>query len=138
MSQNHLDDFDTVSKPENPVKYKYFTPLPKKHSERKRLPAHTCAECEKYFNDLPAERLEKASRHRGPKRPPTPEHFWDLDFPDYTIPVERLEKKPMNRLNKYDQKSKWPDTNTKSNDNIIKPTKGWLQSKPLNKQEPFF
>ncbi|GIY73863.1 hypothetical protein CEXT_54911 [Caerostris extrusa] len=130
MSQNGFRDFDTVPKPKYPVNYK-----PRGKLQRKCLPAYTCPKCEKYFSDLPPERLQQASRHRRLKRPPTPEPFWDVDFPDDPIPTEWLEKKgkPRKRLNKYDQKSKWLYTNTVSNDNIIKPN-----SKPPNKEEPFF
>ncbi|GFU43103.1 uncharacterized protein NPIL_102741 [Nephila pilipes] len=72
-----------------------------KKSERKRLNAYTCKDCEKYYSTVSEERIQISSRHRGNKRPSTPEHFWDLDFPDdIEIPTETYTFKPLEE-NKY-------------------------------------
>ncbi|GBN65662.1 hypothetical protein AVEN_122881-1 [Araneus ventricosus] len=97
-----MDDFDRVPLPPEPP-YKYVKPLPKKRSERRQLEAHPCRQCEKYYAQVPSSHLKKSCRHRGPTGPPTPKHFWDLDFPkDYEIPIEKFVKK--RTRNKYDKK----------------------------------
>ncbi|XP_055935186.1 uncharacterized protein LOC129965378 [Argiope bruennichi] len=84
----HLSSFDRLPKREEP-NYKYKEETVRKKSERKQLTGFECKECEKYFSDLglseeeKRERLNKCSRHRAKFPPPaTPEHFWELDFPD--------------------------------------------------------
>jgi hypothetical protein len=65
------DDFDKV-----PV----IEPKSKKtRAYRKQLPGHSCHFCENYYKETGTS--NSSSRHRGYKRPPTPENFWELDFP---------------------------------------------------------
>lgn len=65
-----------------------YGPTSKRREDRKKVPGKCCFSCEKYYQslNLPAEELEKklnnVSRHREFPRPSTPEHFWELDFPD--------------------------------------------------------
>ncbi|KAF8789499.1 DNA oxidative demethylase ALKBH2 like protein [Argiope bruennichi] len=96
-----MDSFDQVPKPAKPS-YKYYEPLPRKQSKRRQLQAHPCNECKRYYESFPEEhkRAQISCRHRGNKRPPTPEHFWDLDFPEYNIPIETYHFKPIEK-NKY-------------------------------------
>lgn len=68
--------------------YKHKVKAPRKMCERRKLPGYCCSMCKKYYNSLnlsPDElekRLLKVSRHRTDPGPPTPEYFWELDFPD--------------------------------------------------------
>ncbi|XP_034981447.1 DNA endonuclease RBBP8 isoform X2 [Zootoca vivipara] len=66
----------------------------RKKEERKKLPGHTCKECEIYYADFPEEEREKklgaCSRHRSRYVPPdTPENFWEVGFPSTQMCVER-------------------------------------------------
>ncbi|XP_061452889.1 DNA endonuclease RBBP8 isoform X2 [Rhineura floridana] len=66
----------------------------RKKEERKKLPGHTCKECEIYYADFPEEVREKklaaCSRHRSRYVPPdTPENFWEVGFPSTQMCVER-------------------------------------------------
>ncbi|KAM6457316.1 DNA endonuclease RBBP8 isoform 1-T2 [Liasis olivaceus] len=66
----------------------------RKKEERRKLPGHTCKECETYYAELPEEEREKkvttCSRHRSRYAPPdTPEHFWEVGFPSTQMCVER-------------------------------------------------
>ncbi|XP_063155250.1 DNA endonuclease RBBP8 isoform X2 [Candoia aspera] len=66
----------------------------RKKEERRKLPGHTCKECEIYYADLPEEEREKkvatCSRHRSRYAPPdTPENFWEVGFPSTQMCVER-------------------------------------------------
>ncbi|XP_053252367.1 DNA endonuclease RBBP8 isoform X2 [Podarcis raffonei] len=66
----------------------------RKKEERKKLPGHTCKECEIYYADFPEEEREKklaaCSRHRSRYVPPdTPENFWEVGFPSTQKCVER-------------------------------------------------
>ncbi|NXI43954.1 CTIP endonuclease, partial [Galbula dea] len=66
----------------------------RKKEERRKLPGHTCKECEIYYADIPeAEREKKlasCSRHRFRYIPPnTPENFWEVGFPSTQTCVER-------------------------------------------------
>ncbi|KAJ7338739.1 hypothetical protein JRQ81_012641 [Phrynocephalus forsythii] len=66
----------------------------RKKEERKKLPGHTCKECEIYYADFPeAEREKKlaaCSRHRSHYAPPaTPENFWEVGFPSTQMCIER-------------------------------------------------
>ncbi|XP_072854945.2 DNA endonuclease RBBP8 isoform X2 [Pogona vitticeps] len=66
----------------------------RKKEERRKLPGHTCKECEVYYADFPeAEREKKVatcSRHRSRYVPPaTPEHFWEVGFPSTQMCIER-------------------------------------------------
>ncbi|GBN25922.1 DNA endonuclease RBBP8 [Araneus ventricosus] len=88
VDSENLSSFDRLPKREEP-NYKYKEETVRKKSERKQLTGFECKECEKYFADLglseeeKRERLNKCSRHRAKFPPPaTPEHFWELDFPD--------------------------------------------------------
>ena len=62
--------------------------LPRKRAERKKLPGHDCFFCKEYYKSLGLNkkdlklRLKKVSRHRGYSPPKTPDHFWELEFPD--------------------------------------------------------
>ncbi|XP_064026691.1 DNA endonuclease RBBP8 isoform X2 [Pogoniulus pusillus] len=62
--------------------------------ERRKLPGHTCKECELYYADIPEEEREKklasCSRHRFRYIPPnTPENFWEVGFPSTQTCLER-------------------------------------------------
>uniref|UniRef100_A0A8B9U895 DNA endonuclease RBBP8 n=1 Tax=Anas zonorhyncha TaxID=75864 RepID=A0A8B9U895_9AVES len=66
----------------------------RKKEERRKLPGHTCKECEIYYADIPEEQGEKklaaCSRHRFRYIPPnTPENFWEVGFPSTQTCVER-------------------------------------------------
>ncbi|XP_062836524.1 DNA endonuclease RBBP8 isoform X2 [Anolis carolinensis] len=66
----------------------------RKKEERRKLPGHTCKECEIFYADYPeAEREKKiatCSRHRSRYVPPdTPENFWEVGFPSTQMCVER-------------------------------------------------
>lgn len=70
-------------------------------ANRKCAPGRTCLFCEKYYTSLNVpnlqERLNLSSRHRGEQaRPPTPEHFFELEFPEPDECVRRgyCEEKP--------------------------------------------
>ncbi|GFQ71821.1 DNA endonuclease RBBP8 [Trichonephila clavata] len=84
----NISSFDRLPKKEEP-NYKYKEATVRKKSERKQLNAFDCRECEKYYDDLglseeeKKKRMKNCSRHRSKFAPPaTPEHFWELDFPD--------------------------------------------------------
>ncbi|XP_035230895.1 DNA endonuclease RBBP8-like, partial [Stegodyphus dumicola] len=83
-----LNSFDRLPAAPEP-NYKYKEATIREKAKRKRLNGFDCKMCEKYYTDLglsdkeKKERLKKCSRHRGKFEPPsTPEHFWELDFPD--------------------------------------------------------
>ncbi|XP_040403775.1 DNA endonuclease RBBP8 [Cygnus olor] len=66
----------------------------RKKEERRKLPGHTCKECEIYYADIPEEergkKLAACSRHRFRYIPPnTPENFWEVGFPSTQTCVER-------------------------------------------------
>lgn len=66
----------------------------RKKEERRKLPGHTCKECEIYYADYPeAEREKKlatCSRHRSRYvPPPTPENFWEVGFPSTQMCMQR-------------------------------------------------
>ncbi|NWV01424.1 CTIP endonuclease, partial [Upupa epops] len=66
----------------------------RKKEERRKLPGHTCKECETYYAGIPEEEREKklaaCSRHRFRYIPPsTPENFWEVGFPSTQTCVER-------------------------------------------------
>lgn len=66
----------------------------RKKEDRRKLPGHTCKECEIYYADIPAEEREKklasCSRHRFRYIPPnTPENFWEVGFPSTQTCMER-------------------------------------------------
>lgn len=66
----------------------------RKKEERRKLPGHTCKECEIYYADIPEEEREKklaaCSRHRFRYIPPnTPENFWEVGFPSTQTCMER-------------------------------------------------
>ncbi|NXX87701.1 CTIP endonuclease, partial [Centropus bengalensis] len=66
----------------------------RKKEERRKLPGHTCKECEIYYADIPEEERERklasCSRHRFRYIPPnTPENFWEVGFPSTQTCVER-------------------------------------------------
>ncbi|XP_077561012.1 uncharacterized protein LOC144175863 isoform X2 [Haemaphysalis longicornis] len=86
-----------------PVKY-HHSPVRKK-AARQKLPAHDCKDCKEFYGrlDLPEgkrkELLRKCSRHRAMHAPPpTPDHFWELDFPDTQ---ECRERGYLNATQKY-------------------------------------
>ncbi|KAG8199569.1 hypothetical protein JTE90_009408 [Oedothorax gibbosus] len=83
-----MNSFDRLPKKEEP-NYKYKEETVRKKGDRKQLNGFDCKECEKYYADLglsdkeKKERLKQCSRHRSKYAPPpTPEHFWELEFPD--------------------------------------------------------
>ncbi|XP_054707867.1 uncharacterized protein MAL8P1.12-like [Uloborus diversus] len=87
-AKENMNSFDRLPFPEEP-KYKYKEETVRKKAERRQLVGYDCKECEKYYSDLglsekeKQQRLKKCSRHRAKFVPPsTPEHFWELDFPD--------------------------------------------------------
>ncbi|KAL1413978.1 hypothetical protein MTO96_030871 [Rhipicephalus appendiculatus] len=97
-----LDKADEASRAEEPSSSSQAEPFKchnspvRKKADRQRLPAHECKECEEFYGrlDLPEaqrkELLRKCSRHRAHHAPPaTPEHFWELDFPDTQVCRER-------------------------------------------------
>ncbi|XP_042298995.1 DNA endonuclease RBBP8-like isoform X3 [Sceloporus undulatus] len=66
----------------------------RKKEERRKLPGHTCKECEIYYADFPDAEKEKkiaiCSRHRSRYVPAdTPENFWEVGFPSTQMCVER-------------------------------------------------
>ncbi|KFQ57732.1 DNA endonuclease RBBP8 [Pelecanus crispus] len=66
----------------------------RKKEERRKLPGHTCKECEIYYADIPEGEREKklasCSRHRFRYIPPsTPENFWEVGFPSTQTCMER-------------------------------------------------
>ena len=76
--------------------YKYVKKAPRKVAERKQLPGYHCPMCKKYYDTLNlkpdelAKRLKLVSRHRTDPGPPSPEGFWDLEFPE----IEEEDPKP--------------------------------------------
>ncbi|XP_067118824.1 DNA endonuclease RBBP8-like [Centruroides vittatus] len=78
------------------VKYKYKEECVRKKDERRKLAGHDCNQCKQYYDQLEltdsekAKRLKKCSRHRALYNPPlTPEHYWELDFPNTAVCRER-------------------------------------------------
>ncbi|XP_068021563.1 DNA endonuclease RBBP8 isoform X2 [Melanerpes formicivorus] len=66
----------------------------RKKEERRKLPGHTCKECENYYADIPEEEREKklasCSRHRFRYIPPnSPDNFWEVGFPSTQTCEER-------------------------------------------------
>ncbi|XP_044279741.1 DNA endonuclease RBBP8 isoform X2 [Varanus komodoensis] len=66
----------------------------RKKEERRKLPGHTCKECEIYYADFPEGERERkiatCSRHRSRYAPPdTPDNFWEVGFPSTQMCVER-------------------------------------------------
>ncbi|XP_077517147.1 uncharacterized protein LOC144127986 isoform X2 [Amblyomma americanum] len=98
----HADEASSISA-EPSVRY-HNSPVLKK-AARQQLPAHECKECQEFYDrlELPeAQRkdlLRKCSRHRALYAPPpTPDHFWELDFPDTQ---ECRERGYLNATQKY-------------------------------------
>jgi len=65
-----------------------------KKDERKKLNTDACRECETYWKSVPEElrpkRMEESCRHRFKyAAPPTPEHYWSINFPNTQECVER-------------------------------------------------
>lgn len=67
---------------------KRFEKISRKRAERKQYPGHTCHFCKQYYKCLNLneeelkKRLKNISRHRGNSPPKTPDHFYELEFPD--------------------------------------------------------
>lgn len=87
-SKENMNSFDRLPLSEEPA-FKYKNDVVRKKDERRQLNGFDCKECEKYYSELglsdkeKKERMKKCSRHRGKFTPPaTPEHFWELEFPD--------------------------------------------------------
>lgn len=65
-----------------------YKKVPRKREIRKRLPGYTCSCCKRYYECLDLDekklklRLKRVSKHRVPSPPKTPEHFWELEFPE--------------------------------------------------------
>ncbi|KAH6935651.1 hypothetical protein HPB50_007454 [Hyalomma asiaticum] len=85
--------------------FKFHNSPVRKKADRQRLPAHDCKECQEFYErlDLPEaqrkELLRKCSRHRAHYAPPpTPENFWELEFPDTQ---ECRERGYLNATQKY-------------------------------------
>jgi len=82
------DSFDELKLPEKPK----GEVVVRKKDERRKLHGHECGCCKKYYDALDlnpeerAKRVNEVSRHRTTYRPlkraKTPEHFWEIDFPD--------------------------------------------------------
>ena len=60
----------------------------KKKSERSKLQGFSCADCANYYSTFEMtdsqvrDKIQLCSRHRAThERPPTPENFWEADFP---------------------------------------------------------
>uniref|UniRef100_H2YBX1 DNA endonuclease activator Ctp1 C-terminal domain-containing protein n=1 Tax=Ciona savignyi TaxID=51511 RepID=H2YBX1_CIOSA len=80
------DSFNVAPKNDDAPKFKYQSVV-RKRAERAKLGATACAQCEKYYSDLPpeeqAQRIRDVCRHRHEYAPPkSPEHFWDIGIPD--------------------------------------------------------
>ncbi|KMQ81467.1 dna endonuclease rbbp8 [Lasius niger] len=48
-------------------------------AERRRMNAYTCHFCKDYYKESGTK--DMSSRHRGNPRSPTPENFWEMEFP---------------------------------------------------------
>ncbi|CAN7998963.1 unnamed protein product, partial [Ixodes hexagonus] len=69
------------------VAHKYHGSPVRGREARLRLPAHDCKDCQDFYERAGRGRrrelLKKCSRHRALHAPPpTPDNFWELDFPD--------------------------------------------------------
>lgn len=83
--------------------YKFLDGPVRKRSEREALRGHACKACKEYYyeglgldteNEI-RDRMDSSSRHRSMyARPPTPEHFWEIDFPSTEECIERGYLKP--------------------------------------------
>jgi hypothetical protein len=79
----------TVEKVKLLEHFKFKEDPVRKKSERIKLLGYECKCCKEYYESLDLsdveleERMNYCSRHRGNHRPPkTPEHFWEIGFPD--------------------------------------------------------
>ncbi|XP_039184489.1 DNA endonuclease RBBP8 isoform X3 [Crotalus tigris] len=89
----------------------------RKKEERRKLPGHTCKECEIYYAGLPEEEREKklatCSRHRSRYIPPeTPENFWEVGFPSTQMCVERGSSHQPCTKNGWSEHERKPKTNS--------------------------
>lgn len=88
------NSFDYISNNEKSITY-HKIKLPKKRSERKKYPGYACECCKKYYTSLGLNekdlklKLKSISRHRGKSPPKTPEHYWEIDFPDTQECIKR-------------------------------------------------
>lgn len=88
--------------------------VPRKRAERKQLPAYACSSCNDYYKCLNLNkkdfklRLNKVSRHKGKSPPKTPDHFWELEFPDTEECIKRgyIEAEPQPYYFEYTLKNK--------------------------------
>ncbi|XP_054723526.1 ribonucleoside-diphosphate reductase subunit M2 B-like [Uloborus diversus] len=91
------------------ITYKYSEKLPRKKAERKRYLAEPCRECKGYFDCLPSpdRHIQNNCKHRTKyKTKPTPDHFWEIDFPDTPTLVERgyiTETKTLDQVQKEEE-----------------------------------
>ncbi|KAI1307013.1 hypothetical protein HDE_00893 [Halotydeus destructor] len=66
-------------------------------SERSKLNGFTCHDCQAYYKTFPnltrgeiEDKINICSRHRSKHAtPPSPEHFWDVDFPSTPECIKR-------------------------------------------------
>lgn len=92
---NEISSFDQVIQPnENAgLNYKYKDGPVRKRIDRQRLKGFECQDCAKYYEDMglsdseKQRRMQQCSRHRATHAPApcTPEHFWDLEFPETPV-----------------------------------------------------
>lgn len=83
--------------------------------ERRRLQGYCCPMCKAYYKTLnlsPTDlekRLNTVSRHRTDPGPPSPEHFWEADFPDSQECIKRgyIEAEPKPYIFKPISKNKY-------------------------------
>jgi DNA repair protein endonuclease SAE2/CtIP C-terminus len=89
-SNREKSEYTSVEKVHGYNKRLYkMTTIVRKKAERALLNGYECSECSSYYktfdlspNEL-REKLKLCSKHRALAAPPkTPEHFWDIDFPE--------------------------------------------------------
>lgn len=72
-----------------------YTPESRKQADRKKVPGTYCSLCKEYYSSFNLsssdlkKKLDGVSRHREYPRPPTPEHYWELDFPSDAECIKR-------------------------------------------------
>ncbi|XP_034233350.1 endoglucanase-like [Thrips palmi] len=79
------------------VPRKELTPTKVRGKRRKNLPGYACEECENFYkaSGLTQKDIQQCTRHRGPKRPRTPEGYWD---PSWRSPTKTPKKNSPEKL----------------------------------------
>jgi len=106
------------------------TPLSKKQ-KRYCMEAETCQRCKSWYETFGGQ--QKTSRHRiSRRRPPTPPKFWDLEFPNDEIPIQKSSLSRDGKPNKYDLQviSKPPSR-------IMHSKQGWIKAVKPPQKDPF-